>query len=122
MEPIFSREAYVLGWLKEGVVYDEAGQPRAFIHDRAVFNFDGQYVGRWENGYFRDEHGDAVAWIRGCHSGPSAPSPRVIPTQPTLRAITVKPAVRVVPKAAPPSAFWSEQPWSTYVQGMLEAK
>lgn len=119
MEPIFSPEGQVVAWLKNDVIYDEVGEPRAAIRDGAVFLFDGVYLGRLEHGYFRDYKGDAVAFMRDASGSPAAPAPRVIPTAPTTRIPLITPGIRVVPYPSSPSSHWSEMDWNVYLQPML---
>ncbi len=116
MEPIFSREAMTIGWLKGDVVYDETGFPRALLRSTAVVSFDGEFLGWFENGYFRDANGDAVAYLRGAAGRPVAPAPRVIPTAPTTWALPSTPTVRVTPTAHPATEFWSEIAWAEYLR------
>ena len=115
MEPIFAPDAQLVAWLKDSIIYDEAGQPIAFLHDNAVFSYEDVYIGRMEHGYFRDEHGDAVAFMRGASGGPLMVSPRVIPTAPTTWRTPSAPAVRVVPAAPTASMRWSTKSWAEYI-------
>lgn len=117
MEPIFSRHGHVIGWLKQDVVYDEAGEPRAAVRNGALFAFDGSYLGRLERGYFRDQNGDALAFMTGAAGVPLTPTPRVVPTPPTTRSLLITPAVRVVPREAPASAQWSKLDWTAFLRG-----
>lgn len=115
MEPIISREGQVVGWLKRDVVYDEAGQPRAFIRGNSVFALDAQYLGRLAHGFFRDVHGDAVAFMKDASGGPVTPTPNVIPEPPHTWEVRALAEPRVVATAATPSLFWSEVDWTTFI-------
>lgn len=115
MEPIFSRDAQVIGWLKNDIVYDQVGDPHAFVRNTAVCTFDGQYIGRFEHGFFRDEIGNAVAFVRNAQGWPTTPSPRVVPEPPTTRAVIAYATPNVMPAAHPPTTFWSEIDWSAYL-------
>lgn len=115
MEPIFSRQAQVVGWLKHDVVYDMSGQPRAFIRGRAIFDLAAQYIGFLAFGFFRDEHGDTVAFLHGASGGPATPAIRVIPEPPQTWELRALPQPRVVPQPATPSLRWSELDWNAYL-------
>ncbi len=116
MEPIFSREAQVVGWLKEDVIYDEQGDPHAYLRGTVVFTLDGEYLGRLEHGYFRDELGHAVAFMSNAEGSPATPAPRVVPERPMLRLVTAYAMPNVVPIPHPATVFWSELDWSSYLR------
>jgi hypothetical protein len=120
MEPIFSRDAAVIAWLKNDVVYDLTGEPRAIVRNTAVIAYDGVYLGRIDRGFFRDKHGDAVAFMRGATNGPITPSPRVVPTPPPTRDKVITPNVRIVAKPGPASVFWSLLDWEDFLTQQLE--
>ena len=76
MEPIFDSNGRTVGWLKDNVIYDRSNRCRAFLSNGAIFTYNGFYIGRLNNGFFRNQSGDAVAFIRGAHSGPEDASRR----------------------------------------------
>jgi len=120
MEPIFSRDAAVVAWLKNDVVYDTHGEPCAIVRNTAVIAYDGRYLGRIDRGFFRDVHGDAVAFMRGATNGPVTPSPRVVPVAPPTRDKVITPNVRIVAKPGPASVFWSLLDWDGFLAQQLE--
>jgi hypothetical protein len=67
------------------------------------------------HGFFRDEHGDAVAFMKGASGGPVTPTPHVIPEPPHTWEIRALAEPRVVATAATPSLFWSELDWTTFI-------
>lgn len=115
MEPIFSRDAAVVAWLKNDVVYDMSGEPRAIVRGSAVIAYDGTYLGRIDRNFIRDPHGDAVAFMRGATNGPVTPAPRVVPTPPPTRDVVITPNVRIVAKPGPASVFWSGLDWDEFL-------
>jgi hypothetical protein len=122
MEAIFSPQGHLVGWLKNDGVYDEAGYPRAFVRGKDVFALNGDYLGRVEHGYFRDQRGDAVAFMRGATGSPIAPTPRVIPAAPMTWAMPNVPTPRVVPYGASASPRWSLTDWEIYLGSSAAAE
>jgi hypothetical protein len=116
MEPIFSPQGNVIAWLHNDYIHDELGEPRAAIRNGRVFAFDSAYLGRLDRFYFRDLHGDAVAYMVGASGRPLVPTPCVVPKPPSPRAVLITPSIRVVPQEAPASEFWSEMDWATFLQ------
>jgi len=119
MEPIFSREGAVIAWLHNDYIYDELGEPRAALRNGRVFAFDSSYLGRLDRCYFRDLHGDAVAYMVGAVGRPLVPTPRVVPKPPSPRAVLITPSIRVVPQEAPASEFWSDMEWSAFLEAAV---
>ena len=120
MEPIFSPQAQVVAWFKNDAIYDENGHPRAIVRDRAVYTLNGTYLGRIENGYVRDQRGDAVAFLRGANGAPLVPTPRVIPTAPMTWPLRSMATPRVTPYAASPSTRWSAKDWEVFLSVELD--
>jgi hypothetical protein len=115
MVPVFSRDAMVVAWLKNDVVYDLRGEPRAIVRGTAVISYEGVYLGRTDRGFFRDPQGDAVAFMPGATNGPITPSPRVKPAPPPTRDVLITPNVRIVAKPGPASVFWSTLDWEGFL-------
>lgn len=120
MEPIFSPQAHVVGWLKSDTIYDTSGHPRALVRDRNVFTLNGHYLGRLEQGYVRDQRGDAVAFMRGATGAPITPTPRVIPTAPMTWPVRSSVTPRITPYAAAASTRWSTKDWELFLAVGLE--
>src|SRR5688572_28920063 len=111
MKPIFSPQAQVEAWYKADAIYDENGHPRAIVRNDSLYTLNGNYLGRIEQGYIRDQRGDAVAFMRGATGAPIVPTPRVIPTAPMTWPIRAAVTPRVTPYAAAPSVRWSLKDW-----------
>jgi hypothetical protein len=117
MEAIYSRAGYVVGWLHEEVVYDTLMSARAFLHAGAVFTLRGRHLGRFEDRFFRDPQGDAVAFLARAEGGPPLPEieppawPFTVPLRPHL------PAPPTSPPAAMPTLNWSQLSWQQYLAG-----
>jgi hypothetical protein len=114
MCPVFERSGKTVGWINDGVIFDMAQQARAFIRGESVYNFQGRYLGRLENGFLRDPRGNAVAFLTGATSGPPMPitenpRPPVLPIPHSLP----------IPKEAPipqvSSRMWSSINWEQFL-------
>src|SRR5689334_5092181 len=74
--PLFDRTGRAVGWMSDGVIFDDGLQPRAFLRGTAVFNYRSQYLGQWAAGLMRDRRGEVVAFSEGALHGPALPIPR----------------------------------------------
>lgn len=115
MEPIYDRHGHLAGWLEFDIVYSDLGCPRAFIHGGALFSFAPAYLGWFDNGYFRDDTGAAVAWIRRCHGGPIAPAPTYTGERPYLQYATLPPLAPLAPLRPLAAHAWSPTTWADYL-------
>ena len=110
----------MVGWYTSQAIYDTAGQPRARVRDQDIFAFNGQYLGRIENNYIRDQRGDAVAFMKGASGTPITPTVRVLPAAPMPRPLSAVANPRVKPYRASASTRWSEQDWEAFLGQALE--
>ena len=116
MRPIFDEHGKTVSWLSKDVIYDLGGEEIAFIKDKAVFTYDGKYVGIFENGFFRDKSGHAVAFLTGAYGGPKLPTPEIPPVPPV-------PAKHPVPSSPPAmsedptvKSKWSRIDWIEFIR------
>ncbi|TES85194.1 MAG: hypothetical protein E3J89_05025 [Candidatus Aminicenantes bacterium] len=117
MEPIYDQNGRTVGWLKEDVVYYIDGSPCTFIRNGNIFNYEGDYLGRLNRGFFRDKDGNAVAFMRGATGGPIPPISEVSPVPP-IPAIPTIPPIPAVPPVPPiPSLNWSNISWEEFLKG-----
>ena len=70
-DPIYGQHGDVVAWFSDDVIYDLKGDAKAFLSDGSVITYKGKYCGRLEDGWFRDKHGDAIAFFDD--AGPSGP-------------------------------------------------
>jgi len=117
MEPIYDRNGKTVGWLKANIIYDTAGIPRAFLRKGAIFNYDGEYLGRLVRGYFRDKNGDAVAFLHGAEGGPVIPVHEAPPIPPIFAIPPVSPVTPMPPLAPISSLNWSDLNWEEFLRG-----
>ncbi|AFY72339.1 hypothetical protein Syn7502_00171 [Synechococcus sp. PCC 7502] len=115
MEPIFDRNGRTLGWLRDEVILDTNNRNRAFIRDESVYTYQGQYLGRFNKGFFRDRHGNSVAFIQGASGGPITPIPE-IPPIPPIPPISPIPPIPQIPPIPPISSLgWSTLSWEQFL-------
>jgi hypothetical protein len=118
-KPIYDRNGRAVGWLKDDVVYDTDGSPRAFIKKGNVCNYKDEYLGRLTYGFFRDKDGYAVAFMRGAKGGPIPPIPEIAPVPP-IHAILPIPPIPAIPPVPPiPSLSWSSISWEEFLKGSV---
>ena len=84
----------------------------AFVRDGAVFSRRRAYLGRFENGFFRDRTGAAVAFVEGAKGEPWLP-PHEDPPIPPIPVIAPIAPIAPIPPNARPS--WSRLTWDSYI-------
>lgn len=120
--PIHGRGGDVIAWLNDGVIHDMCGRWVAFIDDEAVYSFRGQLLGHFEHGWFREQRGDAVAFIEGANDeGPVKPVCDPAPIPPALDFPPQPPVPHVFPQSAMPSVDWSFDTWGEFIAGNSSA-
>jgi hypothetical protein len=122
LEAIYDREGRAVAWRRRDAIHDAEGRLRAFIHDHAVFTYAGEYLGRYEDGFYRDARGAAVAFEDGATGGPLPP--------PTIERDAIAP-VPELPRPAPTVTApppppirprrWSDTGWEAFLRGPVEA-
>jgi len=117
MEPIHDQRGETVGWLKKDIVYDIDGSPVAFIRKKEVINFHGMHLGRFVNGFFRDEGGQVVTFIKGATGGPILPIPSITPIPPIPGITPIRPISPIPPIAPINSLSWSSKSWNAYLEG-----
>lgn len=116
MEAIFNRHGYWVGWIHDGVVHGVEGGCRAFVRQASVYSYDGGYLGRFVQGFFRDTQGDAVAFVKGSKGGPFKPLPEMTAKPPVVGAPPPVPPVLSTPQAqGAPSMKWAQISWDAFL-------
>ncbi len=107
-----------MAWRHRDYIYDLDGKACALIRERSVFTFEGQYRGRFEDGYYRDPQSRAVAFEEGATGGPLKPVPKRGAIAPPPYDLPHPPEIEAVP---PPPPFranaWSDLSWDDFLQG-----
>jgi hypothetical protein len=118
MDAIFDREGSPIAWRHRDAIFDNAGQPLAIVRARAVFSLAGQALGRFEDGFYRDLDGHAVAFEAGATGGPLPPVPHPTGAQPKWAELPREPALGAIPPAPRMrSRAWSQTTWDAFITG-----
>jgi hypothetical protein len=87
LQPIFDQEGVTASWLNDNsVIHDLDGEAVAFVRANAVYDYDGEQLGWFQNGFSRDDAGDAIAFMNG-HVGGPLPPLHELPPLPPIPAI-----------------------------------
>jgi hypothetical protein len=118
LESLFGRDGSVVGWLHtDDIIIDGSSQCRAFLHDGSVYSLKGEYLGEFQNGFFWDQSGMAVAFVRDASGGPEKPVMKLPGFPPLVRV----PRLRLFPKAPGlrPSVRreWSGRSFTSFLEG-----
>ncbi|MBP2625568.1 MAG: hypothetical protein H6Q68_279 [Firmicutes bacterium] len=118
MIPVFNKNGKTIAWLKDSIVFAKDGSKAlAFIEQENIFSYSSKHLGIFQNGYFRDKKGDAIAFIKGASGDPFPPRP-AIPPFPPRPCIPPEPPTPSVPSvSARASLAWSQTDWEAYING-----
>lgn len=115
MQAIYNKQGYTVGWLRNKDLYDTMGNFTGFLIAHAVYNSSSQYCGTLKQSFFRDYHGQVVAFLRGAKNGPALPSLKSIPSKPIKKP---RPSTKVAPPPPPPKPpkfGWSKLQWEDFM-------
>ena len=116
MIPIFNRRGKTVGWIANGLIFNQANQLRAFIRNDAIFSFESAHCLGWlEAGFLRDRNGDAVAFLSGAREGPPVPIPEIPPLAPILAIPRFIPVPSGTPTRPVASREWSSVEWYQFM-------
>lgn len=118
MEGIFDSSGQLVGWRHHRAVLDRDGTQCAYLVGGVLYSYFGEFVGHYEDGFYRDGAGRPVARHVGASGGPLLP--RVDQTQ-----VEPIPRIRRGPERLenpppPPrlrSLRWSPIGWTAYING-----
>ena len=118
MLPVYGRCGTVIAWLDDEVVFDMCGRWVAFVDDESVYSFAGKLLGFFEDGWFRDQRGDGVAFMKGCSDeGPVLPVLEEAPFPPSLSFPPIPATPHNLAVSPMPGVDWSLQTWNEFVAG-----
>lgn len=115
MEPIYGQSGQVVGWLSEDRLVALNGRTVGRLYDDAVHREDGSHIGYFNEGVFRDNRGDTVAFIDGASGGPMKPMKHVRPVQPVQHVQPVRAVRHVRNVRAVRSLSWSPNSFDQYL-------
>ena len=116
MSPIYAQRGQVVAWLTHGDIYDLQGHHLAVLVGENVHGHNGQHLGVFRHGWFRDQRGAVVAFTRGADGEPARPISANPPVAP-IRETPPDPAIPVTPRI--PAVSYSEWglTWESFIQG-----
>ena len=121
MEPIFNFFAQTVGWLEGEIAFGSDGRPVAFIHGGAVFVAkNGHYLGRFDDGVFRDRLGCIVAFLQRTRWFSCLTTSPGTPTVPSIQSRAVPGRAHLPadpPHRAEPLLNDSSLSWDRFVTG-----
>jgi hypothetical protein len=115
MTPIFDRRGVVVAWLMDERILDRRGRHRAFLRGASVYGYDRRHRGTFKRSFFRDRHGDAVAFVKGATGGPLLPLRQLVPLAPLPQLPPLKPLVSLAPVSPLPTLRWSALTWDQFI-------
>jgi hypothetical protein len=115
--PIFDRIGRTVGWLDGEVVRLPNGQHIAFVSNNGVHDYGGRCIGYFEDGYFRDSSGNAVAFVQGATGGPLPPLPQLPPLPPLFPLAPIAPIPSIPPIPPIFTLHWSALSWDQFLTG-----
>ena len=90
-------------------IYLFSGQPVAYIHGDAIYDFGGRHRGWFSDGWIRDTDGAAVMFTESCSGGPMAPMRQMRPMKSMKTMLPMK-TMRTMARMRPMNAMaWSSQ-------------
>lgn len=115
MRPIYDPQGSVVAWLDDDRIIDLSGQHTALISSTSVITYSGKQMGMFEDGFFRDSGGGAVAFIENASGGPILPIAQIppVPPVPTIPPIPPIPLIPYVPPV--PLLSWSYLSWNDFL-------
>jgi hypothetical protein len=69
------------------VIYLFSGEPVAHVIKNSLYSFSGKHLGRFENGWVRDNDGECVFFTRYAIGGPSRPTMKSAPTKHSRKSL-----------------------------------
>lgn len=116
MEAIFDSEGKTVAWRSKETVFDLDGTPRAYFRGGILSTYTGDFLGRYEDGFYRDDQGRPVAFQVDATGGPILPTPQPLPIAP----VPVYPAAPQQTATPPPpprmrAMRWSPITWEQYI-------
>lgn len=89
-------------------IYTFTGKPVAYLSDTSIYSFSGKHLGRFENGWIRDNKGRCALFTTKASGGPVKPVKKVKPVKSVKNVRPVKSVKSVRPVKPVNSSNWSE--------------
>lgn len=88
-------------------IYTYSGTPVAFLHDDSVYSFKGKHLGRFNDGWIRDNSGKCVFFTNDAKGGPVKPSKGIKPSKGVKSSKPIKSSRKIKPSKPIKSSSWS---------------
>ena len=94
---------------EDGVhIYLFSGEPVAYLDNGSVYSFSGRHLGRFENGWIRDNNGQCVFFTENATGGPMRPMKMMRPMKSMKQMKPMKGMKEMRPMRPMDSLSWSE--------------
>lgn len=95
-------------YVQDGVhIYLFSGEPVAFLSETSVYSFSGKHLGRFENGWIRDNRGNCVFFTKDARGGPLRPLKQLKPLKGLKQLKPLKSLKELKPLRPLNSLSWS---------------
>ncbi len=84
-----------------------SGEPVAYFRNDSVYSYSGRHLGRFEDGWIRDNNGDCVFFTDFATGGPIKPTRRIKPIKSVKRVKPLKSVRQIKPIKPIKSLKWS---------------
>jgi len=89
-------------------IYLFSGQPVAYIDDSSVYAYNGRHLGRFEDGWIRDNQGNCVFFTEDASGGPMKPMKSMRPMKGMKSMKPMKSMKQMKPMRPMNTSSWSE--------------
>lgn len=97
-----------VGYTEDGVhIYLFSGEPIAYIDNRSVYSFSGRHLGRFGNGWIRDNNGRCVFFTQQAKGGPMKPMKMMKPMKGMKQMKSMRGMKEMRPMKTVNSLSWS---------------
>jgi len=97
-----------IAYTQDGVhIYLFSGQPVAHLSGTSVYSFGGRHLGRFENGWVRDNNGSCVFFTKDAQGGPLKPLKQLKPLKSLKQLKPLKSLKELKPLRPLNSLSWS---------------
>ena len=116
MQAIYNKQGTTVAWLSGKDLFSTKGYFIGFVINNTVYNNRSEYCGTLKQSFFRDYHGNVVAFMDGAKGGPALPSLKSSPAKPANKARPSTKATRPALVSKPPKPSWSKLDWKMFIQ------
>ncbi|WP_182103770.1 4-fold beta flower protein [Niallia taxi] len=105
----YNKNGTAIAYSQDGQhIYTFTGKPVAYLYDVSVYSYSGKHLGRYENGWIRDNKGRCALFTSEASGGPVKPVKKVKPIKSVKQVKPVKSVKSVKPVKPVSSLSWSD--------------